>query len=30
MKRHMLIYLSISMLMGKENGEIVIKIRNNY
>jgi hypothetical protein len=30
MKRHMLIYLFISMLVGKEMGEIVIKIRNNY
>jgi hypothetical protein len=27
MKRHMLIYLFIFMLVGKERGEIVIKIR---
>jgi hypothetical protein len=30
MKRHMLFYFFISMLVGKERGEIVIKIKNNY
>jgi hypothetical protein len=30
MKRHMLICLFISMLVGKERGEIVIRITNNY
>ncbi len=30
MKRHMLICFFISMLVGKENGKIVIKIKNSY
>jgi hypothetical protein len=30
MKMHMLICLFISMLVGKERGEIVIKIRDSY
>jgi len=30
MKRHMLIYLFISMLVAKESDEIVIRIRYNY
>jgi hypothetical protein len=30
MKRHMLICLFISMLLHKERGEIVIRIRNSY
>jgi hypothetical protein len=30
MKGHMLICLFISMLVGKETGEIVIRIRDNY
>jgi hypothetical protein len=30
MKTHMLICLFISMLVGKERGEIVIKIRDSY
>jgi hypothetical protein len=30
MKRHMLICLLISMLVGKEKGEIVIRIRDSY
>jgi hypothetical protein len=30
MKRHMLICLFIFMLVGKERGEIVIKIKDNY
>jgi hypothetical protein len=30
MKMHMLICLFISMLVGKEKGEIVIKIRYSY
>jgi len=30
MKMHMLIFLFISMLVHKERGEIVIKIRDNY
>jgi len=30
MKRHILICLFISMLVDKENGEIVIRIRDGY
>jgi len=30
MQRHMLIWFFISMLVGKENGKIIIKIKNNY
>jgi hypothetical protein len=30
MKRHILICLFISMLVDKENGEIVIKIKDSY
>jgi hypothetical protein len=30
MKNHMLIFHFISMLVGKERGEIVIMIRDNY
>ncbi len=30
MKRHMLICLFISMLVGKERGEIIIRIKNSY
>jgi hypothetical protein len=30
MKKHMLICLFVSMLVGKERGEIVIMIRNSY
>jgi hypothetical protein len=30
MKRHILIYIFIPMLVGMERGEIVIKIRNSY
>jgi hypothetical protein len=30
MKRHILIFLFISMLMGKERGEIIVKIKDNY
>jgi hypothetical protein len=30
MKMHMLIYLFISMLVGNERGEIVIRIRDLY
>ncbi len=30
MKRHMLICLSISMMVGMERDEIIIRIRNNY
>jgi len=30
MKNHILIFLFISMLVGKERGEIVIMIRDNY
>jgi hypothetical protein len=30
MKRHMLICLFISMLVGKERGEIIIRITDNY
>jgi len=30
MKNHILICLFISMLVGKENGEIVIMIRDSY
>jgi len=30
MKRHMLICHFISILVGKERGEIIIRIKNNY
>jgi hypothetical protein len=30
MRKHLLIYLFISMLVGKERGEIIIRIRDNY
>jgi hypothetical protein len=30
MKKHVLIFLFIFMLIGKERGEIVIRIRDNY
>jgi hypothetical protein len=30
MKRHILIYLFVPMLVGMERGEIIIKIRNSY
>jgi len=29
-KKHMLIFLFIFMLIAKEKGEIVIRIKNNY
>jgi hypothetical protein len=30
MKRYMLVFLFIPMLVGKEMGEIIIKIRDSY
>ncbi len=30
MKRHILIFFFIFMLLGKERGEIVLRIRDNY